>query len=87
MKNLVTVLVPSPSSEEGTKVAEVLSQISPHSIELNKTTKGYTWTIKLYFSDENREAIVEELKNLDAQLRALFTDSSEKPDYSLTVNP
>ncbi|MEM4720891.1 MAG: hypothetical protein QXT73_02340 [Candidatus Methanomethylicaceae archaeon] len=85
MKNLVTVLVPSSSSEEGTtKVAEVLSQISPHSIELNKTTKGYTWTIKLYFSDENRGSVVEELQNLDRQLRALFADS-EKTNFSIST--
>jgi len=45
------------------------------SIELNKTTRGYTWGIKVYF-DENDPGDLDDAKTIlaqtDAQLRSTY---------------
>lgn len=40
------------------------------SIEVNKTTKGYTWKIKLYFTKEDKH--IDKISELDRELRKRF---------------
>ena len=45
------------------------------SIELTKTTKGYTWSVKLYCNldnDEQVKAAIERVEDIDAKLKAQF---------------
>lgn len=45
------------------------------SIELTKTTKGYTWSIKLYCNLDDEAQIksaIERIEDLDAKLKAQF---------------
>jgi hypothetical protein len=43
-------------SENGVPVQETLTETAPHSLELSCNAKGqYSWSIKIYFKDEDKE--------------------------------
>jgi len=67
MKTLVTLL-----DDEGKLVAQQLTEASPHSIEVSRTTRGYTWTIKKYFGEQPPEVTVNEILALDKILKERF---------------
>ena len=68
--------------DEGKVINQQVSELSPHSIELSRTTRGYTWTIKHYYGDGAQEKVIEDLAKIDQQLRANFlaTDPRTKED-------
>jgi len=51
-------------------VLNVHKNLLPHSIELSKTTRGYTWGIKVYFSDP--EEALKQIEELDKKLKEMF---------------
>jgi len=44
--------------------------LSESSIKVTKTTKGYTWEIKVYDEDETK--IIPKIQKLDLELKALY---------------
>lgn len=53
------------------KTAELV-QIFPNSIEISKTTRGYTWTIKLRCNEGEEEKLINKVKELDSKLKKDF---------------
>jgi hypothetical protein len=57
--------------EPGEKVTKVISEAKqPVQIELNKTTKGYTWSIKVYAEDENQALFL--ITTIDEELQKRY---------------
>ena len=56
-------------------IQKILNE-SQSSVKLSRTTKGYTWEIKLYHFDDNE--IIPRLKILDADLRKEYAPDSLK---------
>jgi hypothetical protein len=66
------------TDEEGKVVSQQVSELSPHSIEVSRTTRGYTWTIKIYYADGGEEQAIANIKLIDDLLRQeFFTNSPE----------
>jgi hypothetical protein len=57
------------------KKVAALIQIYPNSIEVNKTTRGYTFTVKLRCGPGEEDAILNRIKDLDEKLRNNFPGS------------
>ncbi|MBU2685662.1 MAG: hypothetical protein KKF27_20665 [Gammaproteobacteria bacterium] len=51
-----------------------LSEDPKHSIVLKKQAKGYGWDIKLYFDEEGKSTVVDELEGLNNLMREKFRD-------------
>lgn len=51
-----------------------LTEEQRHSITLKKQAKGYGWDIKLYFDDEGKSTVVDDIKGLDNLMRQEFGD-------------
>ena len=52
---------------------ETVKRELPHSVEVTRNAKGeYGWTVKVYFEDTDGLLTVDEITDIDAQLRALF---------------
>ena len=48
---------------------EVIAETAPHSIELSRNAKGqYSWSIKVYFREEDKQTIVDEVDKINDQL-------------------
>lgn len=45
-----------------------------NSISIDKNSKGYTWSIKLYYNEEKTTAtdIINQIKQIDSELKAKF---------------
>jgi len=50
--------------------AEAMYKEIGNSVKLIKTTKSYTWEIKIYENDMNK--LIEKLKEVDDKLKATF---------------
>ena len=50
-----------------------VTETAPHSIDLSCNAKGqYSWSIKLYFKDEDKEAVVNEVEKINNLMLQLF---------------
>jgi hypothetical protein len=62
-------------------VEEIISETAPHSVELSRNAKGqFSWTIKMYFKEEDKGAIVGEVEKLNNIMLLTFpnVDDTEK---------
>lgn len=56
----------SQTIHNGVPVEEVITESAPHSLELSCNAKGqYSWSIKMYFRDEDKGSIVEEIEKIN----------------------
>jgi hypothetical protein len=59
---------------KGDVISQVLSETSPHSIELSRNAKGdYSWSIKIYFADMDENDPVGLIEDIDKLLREKFS--------------
>ncbi len=49
-----------------------LTRSEINSIEINKTSSGYSWKIKMYCEPEKEVDTIAKLKNVDTKLRETF---------------
>jgi len=62
-------------SLDGEVLMEEVSQTAPHSVELSCNAKGqYSWTVKLYFREDQKSSIGDELELIVNQLRARYSN-------------
>lgn len=61
------------------KLVKVLNEHKqPITVEVNKTTRGYTWSIKVSVEDENQALYLIDL--LDGELKKRFNQSQSKSE-------
>jgi predicted RNA-binding protein YlqC (UPF0109 family) len=59
------------------KIARLI-KIYPNSIEVNKTTRGYTYTIKLRCDSGDEDKLIDEIKRLETRLKESFPGAEDK---------
>lgn len=47
----------------------------PNSLEVNRTQKGYTWSIKLRFNKGEEGATIKEINHIDQRLKDQYGDN------------
>ena len=64
---------------DGEFIEQTVSELAPHSIELSRNSKGqYSWTVKVYFMEERKSDIVEDLESINNQLMAKFQNPEDE---------
>jgi hypothetical protein len=54
-----------------TKIRQLI-QIFPNSIEVNRTTRGYTYTIKMRCNKGDEDALLEDIKRIEQKLKERY---------------
>ena len=51
----------------------IITETAPHSVELSCNAKGqYSWSIKVYFKDEEKDGIVDAVEKINDQMKVKF---------------
>jgi len=63
----------------GPPIQEEINELAPHSVELSCNAKGqYSWTIKIYFGDDRKVDIAEDLELIANQIKAKFVNPEDE---------